>query len=269
MQHLPYVSGAQWTNAATRTDTENDPSGETIGTTYAGDGSYQEQLKYPEGTTSTAYVYSDGSGSYQTHVLGANWNPSTLSVNAPSSGQIQISLEIPAGLPVADAWTLPVWYPQSPPVLASDSYVDEGPTTVPSSCNASSAYASATVEKIVETVDRLDPVFGQYETDQITQYASTSYGLVCEVISDDLKSYYDFSGQAGAAFAFTAYGTPQVDTTVSETLALQSAASAASSSLRRTAQSYAQSVLPRPSLARVRMILAAAHAAHHVTRTQK
>ncbi len=268
VQKLPYVSGAQWTNTAARTDTENDPGNETITATYAADGSYQEQLKFAEGSTAAVNVYPDGSGVYKAPVLGGNWLPSTLSINAPAAGQIQIALQVPAGLPLADAWTIPVWYPQNPPVLASDSYVDDGLTTVPSSCNVASAYASVNVEKIVEVRDRLDPVFGEYETDQVIQYTSSSYGLVCEVISDELKSYYDFSGQAGAAFAFTAYGTPQVDTTVSETLALQSAASPASASVRRTAQDYARSVLPRPSLARVHMILAAARA-HHATRKPK
>jgi hypothetical protein len=132
---------------------------------------------------------------------------------------------------------------------------------LPSSCTAGSAYASANVDKIVETRNRLDTVFGEYETDTITQYASDSYGLVCEVISEELKGYYDYSGQAGAVFAFTVTGTPQIVTTVSETLALQSFKSASTSAAARATQSVSlRPALAQPSLARARMILAAAHA---------
>jgi hypothetical protein len=261
LERLPFVYDAQWTNAAARTDTEKDPGGEAITTTYAADGSYNEQMSYPEGITSTAIEYSDGSGIYGMPLLGSTGGQTTVTVGAPSAGQIQLALNVPVGLPVTQAWTIPVWYPQTPPVLASDVYVDEGSTTLPSSCTAGAAYASANVDKIVETRNRLDTVFGEYETDTITQYASDSYGLVCEVISEELKGYYDYSGQAGAVFAFTVTGTPQIVTTVSETLALQSFKSASTSAAARATQSVSlRPALAQPSLARARMILAAAHA---------
>ncbi len=247
LAQLPFVGGAQWTNNAAHTDTEKDPGGETISTTYAADGSYNEQLSFPENVTSTAIEYPDGSGSYGLPLLGGTTNQTTVTVGAPSGGQIQLALNVPVGLPVTHAWTIPVWYPQTPPILASDAYVDAGPATLPSSCNTGNAYAYANVEKIVESKNRLDTVFGELETEKITQYTSSSYGLLCEVISDDLKGFYNYSGQAGAVFAFTVSGTPQIETTVSETLALQSFKSGAI-------------LTARPSLARARMILAAAHA---------
>lgn len=265
---LPYTPGAQWMNTAARTDTETDPSGQTIGTTYAADGSYSEQITYPEGKDATVQVYPDGSGVYQMPLFGATYVPSALTVNAPSGGQIQIAIEVNGGLPEAQAFTVPVWYPQSPPVLASDTFVDEGASTLPSSCKVGSAYQSVNAEEIVETKTRLDPVFGELETDQTTQYTSTSYGLLCEAVNDDLKAYYDYSGQAGAVFAFTPSGSPVDETTVTETLALQSASDSTSAAHRSMTQSMAQVLLPRPSLARVRMILAAAHA-QHLTRHSK
>jgi hypothetical protein len=259
VQKLPYVYGAQWNNDAARTDTEKGPGGEVITTTYAADGSYQEQFTYPEGGTASVQANADGSGVYETPINGATTAPSSFTVNAPSGGQIQVAYEIfGAGLPSSGAFEVPVWYPQSPPVLASDTYVDAGPSTLPSSCKAGSAFQSANVEKIVETKNRLDTVFGEYETDQITQYTSTLYGLLCEVVSDDVKTYYEFSGRGYAAFDFSA--SPVVEAVVTETLALQSQKFASTSAVRRTAAGSPRQILPQPSFARASMALATIHA---------
>lgn len=268
VEQMPYTLGMQWMNTAARTDTENDPGGETNVSTYAADGSYNATYAYPEGRSSMLQVLSDGSGTYQIPLFGGFFLPSTLIVAAPSGGQIQVAIETEGQYPQAAAFTVPVWYPQTPPVLASDTFVDEGSSTAPSSCGMNATYQSASAEKIVETKMRLDPLLGELETDNITQYASSSYGLLCEVVSDDLKNYYDFSGQAGAIFAFGSPGAPMSETTVSETLALQSMHSATASAVHRGPQTMSQAILPRPSLARVRMIIAAAHA-HLLTRQPK
>ena len=262
LEKLPSVAGAQWTNGATRTDTEKDADGQNTVATYTADGSYQEQITYPEGGSASVQSNSDGSGVYQLPVTGVTTAPSSITVNAPAGGQIQLAYEIYArgSFPQAGAFVLPVWYPQTPPVLASDTYVDEGTTTLPSSCNTGSTYQSVSVEKTIETKNRLDTVFGEYETDQITQYASPSYGLLCTVVNDDLKTYYDYSGQGGAFFNISA--TPVRDTSVTETLALQSEKLVAASVARRSLQSVVQHISPRPSLVRARMVLAAAHAEH-------
>jgi hypothetical protein len=259
IEKLPNVPGAQWSNGAARTDSEKDPGGETITATYAADGSYQEQLTFPEGGSAAVQTNADGSGVYQTPFNGATTANSTVTVNAPSGGQIQLAYELfGLGLPASGAFTLPVWYPQTPPVLASDTYIDEGATTLPSSCKAASSYTSANVEEIVETKSRLDTVTGEYESDRITQYTSSSYGLLCAIVSDDLKTYYDYGGQSLGVIAFSP--NPLRETAVSETLALQSAHLSSMSATKRNAQSYAQQVAPRPSLVRVRMVLAAVHA---------
>jgi hypothetical protein len=265
VEELPYVYGKQWTNTAARTDTENDPDDENITDAYAADGTYQEQFTYPEGGTASALTRDDGSGVYSIPLEGSPG--SSITVEAPAGGQITVGFNVPGG---AAAFGIPDWYPAIPPNFASDTYVDEGSTTVPSSCNVGSAYQSASVEEFVETKNRLDTLFGEWETDQVTQYVSSTYGLLCEITSDDLQDYYDFSGQSGAAlgFTFTTPPTPLVVTTVSETLALQSATYAASASLaRRATQSAPQSasplaLLPRPSLARARTIIAVARARH-------
>jgi hypothetical protein len=264
VEKLPFVYGGQWTNTATRTDTENDPSGEAITANYASDGTYQEQFTYPEGGTASAVTRDDGSAVYSVPLLGSTGGNSGFTVEPPAGGQIAFAFSIAS---TAQAFDVTDWYPTAPPNFASDTYVDEGSTTLPSSCNVGSAYQSAGVEEFVETKGRLDPLFGEYETDQVTQYASSTYGLLCETVNDDLKEYYNFSGQGGAllAFTFTTPASPVVETTVSETLALQSAQYASTSSTRRAGASsvhpvVSQAILPQPSLARARMILAAAHA---------
>ncbi len=261
VEQLPNVPGSQWSNGAARTDTEKDPGGELTTSTYAADGSYQEQLTYPAGGTAAAQTYPDGGGVYQLPLNGSSGH-SSVTVNAPAAGQIQLAYEIfGLGLPQAGAFTLPVWYPQTPPVLASDVYVDEGSATLPSSCNAGSTYKSLNAEKIVETKSRLDTVFGEYESDRITQYTSSSYGLLCVVVNADLKTYYDFTGQSQGVFAFSP--APLEETAVTETLALQSSKLASLSSARRTTQSSEQPQLsPLTSLAGARDILAAAHDRH-------
>jgi hypothetical protein len=256
VEELPYVYGGQWTNTAARTDTENDPNDENIAATYNADGTYQEQFTYPEGGTASALTRDDGSGAYNVPLEGFSNAETSLTVEAPSGGQIVIGMNIPAGNE-ATAFTLPDWYPVAPPGFASDTYVDEGSTTVPSSCKVGSSYQSASAEEFVETKTRLDTVFGEWETDQITQYVSSSYGLLCEVVNDNLQDYYDYSTQSGSVFAFTytTPATPLVVTTVSEMLALQSASYAATTSLAHRA-----ALLPRPSLARANALIAVAHA---------
>ncbi|HTU68959.1 MAG TPA: hypothetical protein VMF11_01455 [Candidatus Baltobacteraceae bacterium] len=268
VEELPFVYGGQWTNTATRTDTETDPDDENITAAYNADGTYQEQFTYPEGGTASALTRDDGSGVYDVPIEGDAAGETSLSVEAPSGGQITVGLNIPVADEAA-AFSVPDWYPVAPPDFASDTYVDEGSTTLPSSCKVGSSYQSASVEEFIETKTRLDTVFGEWENDQVTQYVSSSYGLLCEVVSDDLQDYYDYSTQSGSAFAFTftTPPTPLVTTTVSETLALQSASYAATSSLahRATAQDSSESttslaLLPRPSLARANTLIAVAHA---------
>ncbi|MGB6985867.1 MAG: hypothetical protein WBD74_07865 [Candidatus Aquilonibacter sp.] len=268
VEELPYVYGGRWTNTAARSDTENDPNDENITAAYGADGTYQEQFTYPEGGTASALTRDDGSGVYDVPLEGFTNAQTSLTVEAPSGGELTIGMNIPAGNE-ATAFTLPDWYPVAPPAFASDTYVDEGSTALPSSCKVGSSYQSASTEEFVETKNRLDTVFGEWETDQIRQYVSSSYGLLCEVVSDNLQDYYDYSTQSGSVFAFTytTPPTPLVVTTVSETLALQSASYATTSSLARraTAQSSSQSVtslalLPRPSLARATTLIAVAHA---------
>jgi hypothetical protein len=266
VDRLPNVANSQWSNSASRTETENDPDGQSTTTTYASDGTYQQQVNNPTGQGASANMAADGSGNFSAQ-LGVTvvGNPATLfsgfTIAPPLAGVIDLGFTLrSSGQPAAGQLQLPDWYPNTFPTLASDTYADEGTTTLPSSCNVAPAYQSVSVEKIAETRNRLDSVFGEYETDNATQYTSPSYGLLCVVVSDDLKDYYDYSGQTSELYGIAFNSTPLTETVVTETLALQSAKLVSASAARRTAQTFASQLFARPSLARARLILKAARA---------
>ena len=97
----------------------------------------------------------------------------------------------------------------------ADSFLDAGSVAVPETCSVPAKYGRSATE-IVEQSTRLDIVFGQYETMQRTVYVASPYGMVCMVVSDDLKTYYDYN-------AFALESKPLTETMVNETLGLQQA----------------------------------------------
>ena len=105
--------------------------------------------------------------------------------------------------------------PAVPPPLAADSFFDAGSVAVPKTCGVPAKYGRSATE-IVEQSTRLDIVFGQYEPMQRTVYVASPYGMVCMVVSDDLKTYYDYN-------AFALESKPLTETMVNETLGLQQA----------------------------------------------
>ncbi|MGD1067773.1 MAG: hypothetical protein ABR975_13240, partial [Vulcanimicrobiaceae bacterium] len=221
---LPEVTNAQWAPTAARTYTENDPGGETFTQTYNSDGSYDASYSYPGGGSGQVQANSDGSAVYSTNALGltSTANESAITIDVPSAGQIPIeSTIVGASFPQTQIFDVPVWYPSTPPVLASDTFVDQGPTSMPSGCGAASQYASAGTDAIVETRVRLDVVFGELETTTQTSYLASPYGVVCAVLHDDLETYYDYSGQTPYVVLFA--NVPVQSTILNETLGLQSA----------------------------------------------
>jgi hypothetical protein len=269
---LPEITNAQWAPTAARTYTENDPGGETFTQTYAADGSYNATYSYPGGGAGQVQANSDGSAVYSTQALDQA-NPSAesaITIDVPSAGQIPIETTIVGeSFPQTQIFDVPVWYPSTPPVLAGDTFVDQGPTSMPSTCGAASAYATAATDAIVETRVRLDVVFGEIETTTQTSYLASPYGVVCAVLHDDLETYYDYSGQTPYVVEFS--NTPLQSTIVNETLGLQSAtlASASTSSAarsHRTAAAATASTLGVPNAsvlaAHVRAVIAQARAEH-------
>jgi hypothetical protein len=263
---LPEVANARWTPSAARTQTETDPSTRNSTATYAADGSYQENITFPEGNSASVQAQPDGSSVYQTPVVdnAGKLQNSTIAITAPSGGEINGEWTFSfVHTPVTQAWTIPVWYPSVPPVLASDTFVDAGASPLPAACNVPSAYAAATPNKIVETKVRLDTVFGELETLTQTSYVASPYGVLCTVVHDDLETYYDYSGQAG--YVVYVGPVPFESTIVDETLALQSASLAPSSATRSAASAGAPAfAVPNGSIldARVGAIISQRRAAH-------
>jgi hypothetical protein len=262
VNELPVVPYSQWTDTASRTNAENDPGGEDLTATYAGDGSYHEQITYSEGGVAAVQENSDGSGVYQVPLVGETNQNSTITVSAPAATQHGDALAIAysiygVGLPAAGGFLIPVWYPSVPPILASDTYENEGAATIPQACGVPQAYASGTFDEIVEKKVRLDTVFGELETDRDARYVSDTFGVVCVIRDDDLKNYYDFSGQSDSVLSFSSI--PLEGTAVTEVLSLQSAG-LATASRARSARAASQSPMlaALPSSARVEAIFSQA-----------
>ena len=237
---LPEASGQSWMNSAGRTITTNDGHGETSSTTYNDDGSYTGTITYPEAAspapnptgsqltnTATLVANTDGSADYQTPRFGTtdqyNYD---YKIQAPtaagSSGTITETTTVPpaagsSATPEAVATTIANWLPASVPgSLASENDVDNGPTSLPSTCVVPAALAGSPNE-IVQTKMRIDPLNGELETTTTTTYDTANVGPVCVVLSDVQDNYYDFTGQNGTGY-FS--GTPQQVTNISEVLYL-------------------------------------------------
>lgn len=262
IEELPPVPNAHWSNGATRTAVENDPGGQVTTSTYAAPGTYNEDISYPEEDgTAQAVTYADGSGVYQMPVEGQTQQHSTITVNAPlvaaAGNTIAIGYSIyGAGFPEAGDFTIVDWYPVTPPVFASDEFVDEGPAAVPATCNVPATYTSGTVDALVETKSRLDTLFGELETDTNTVYVSSTFGVLCTMLSDDLKNFYDFSDQSSSLFSFSS--TPIYETTVAETLGLTAAGVSPAAAGARSGRIAAlrASFVALPSLAHAHVLVA-------------
>lgn len=253
IDELPQVPSAQWTNSPARITAENDPSGEAITTTYANDGTYTGTTTFPQGGTATITENGDGSGSYVLPFTGTPGSEVTVSPVLDDAINITFKENIMWG---GIGWgSVPVWYPNVPPVLASDNFTDAGSVAIPSGCNASSKFGTQAT-RIDETRVRLDSIYGELETTTQSSYVVPPYGAVCVVMHDDLAVFYDYSGQSAYIFS----GTPLRHVVTDETLGLQSAAMA--SAKARTALAGADAngaMFAAPSTARLHLALAKQH----------
>ncbi|GAC1547198.1 MAG: hypothetical protein NVS3B16_18920 [Vulcanimicrobiaceae bacterium] len=230
---LPEVPGPlRPPNSASLATTESDPDGTTTTRTTKADGSYVETSSYVDGTTATAIEAADGTGSYSLPLFGIT--PNTL---------ITVGTIVPAAFPllayipvtivyspnlftppkaVTDARKVADWYPTTapqPPVLASETFVNNGAQAIPAACNVPAALGTSG-NQLVQTVAKTDTIFGETETLSTTSYVAAA-GVVCTILADTVVQYYDFSGQTRRTLATPS--TPLQTTTVSETLGLTSA----------------------------------------------
>ncbi|MGP6191037.1 MAG: hypothetical protein ACLPSH_13390 [Vulcanimicrobiaceae bacterium] len=229
---LPETTGAILpANNAALTTNETDPDGQTTTRTVKADGSYTETSNFPDGSSSTAVENSDGSANYSFPLAGlASAGSNTTFVVGPVASTspgtlIPITLNVPAALSNTGKaaeldFSVAVWYPQAPPILSNETYVDDGPAAIPASCNVASSYASPS-RRLTQTVVRVDTIFGELETWQNTTYTVAEVGVACVQLSDTTQQYYDFSGQTHVPIATSS--TPLQTSTVSETVGLTGA----------------------------------------------
>jgi hypothetical protein len=239
---LPEVSGQILpANSAAETTTETDPDGATDVRTIDADGTYTDNALNVDGTTSTAIVNADGSGSYSFPLEIPADTSYTVSAPQPNpsggSNQIGITITAPAALVEATpspnatpvtfpTFFIPVWYSQ-PIVIATETLVDNGSSSVPATCNVPSGLLNRPVHQLVDTKSTLDPVFGETDTTTTTTYTLRGIGVGCVKLSDVVTQYYDLSGQA--QFNEEGFGpigfsdTPFQTTTTTETLGVTSA----------------------------------------------
>jgi hypothetical protein len=253
---LPETAGAQWTNSAAQVSTETDPDGQTITRTTNADGSYTEADSFPDGTTATAVQNSDASGTYK--VLQGSSLETDYAYTAPSGGDLTITVTEPQASPMPSpvVFTVPDWLPAGG--LASDSFSDSGPTTIPAACGVPKSIGSSGM-RIAETRSLVDAIFGTVDAATVDTYVVQGRGVACVASHDVVTSYYDFTGQNGLAF-FS--GMPVQYTTLDETQGLKTESLFAIAKMQRPA------VLIRGGAAwlRIRMRLRAAFGYHDLSR---
>jgi hypothetical protein len=229
---LPELAGASWTNNAAATIATTSTDNESSTMTVKSDGSYTQTIQYQnvnaQGATdySTANSNLDGSGLYTTPRLGTDFSSDyTYAVASPSAGTISETTTIPVApmstaTPEVVSTTVPNWIPAGVlgVALATETDMDGGSTAFPSACPVPVSFGTAG-NKLVQTKQRVDPLFGELENDVVTTYVIPNVGPACVTILDTLSNYYDFSGQNGTGY-FS--GSPQQITTVSEVLYLTS-----------------------------------------------
>jgi hypothetical protein len=191
VDELPEVPQARWNNGAAATESITDTTtGSSATDHYFADGSYTESGVPVEGRTASVQSYPDGNAIYQWPYEGASQNAS-ISYSPPSGGKLDIDFVNTAQL-LTTFYIIDSWYPTAEPLLAHDSFADEGSVELPSACGVSKTYG-ATAVRIDEKRTRLDVVFGNSETTQRTVYVSPRYGLLCYSVNDDLRTYYDYA----------------------------------------------------------------------------
>jgi hypothetical protein len=236
-------------NSAALSQTETDPDGQVTQRNVNADGSYTENVTYPNGTsfpgggatTATASEASDGSGSYNFPLAGYELNGvgTVVSVPTPSGTTVTITVTIPAALsgpspgptPLVTSEPVTLWY-TNPPQLSRETYVDNGPAALPAGCtSAATLLAGRSTNQLVQTISTVDTIFGESESEVRTSYTATGLGVVCFVLNDIALQYYDFSGQTRYALYFAS--TPVQTTTTTETLVMSQASVAGLTAVAR------------------------------------
>lgn len=214
---LNALANNQWSNGPPATVQQTLADGTTLSRIYNPNGSYVETDTIPGGFgTNQIAVNSDESGSYGIGI-GTSY-ASTLFMSAPSSGAITITLG-------AQTLTIPSWLPVNG-TLYSDSTTDAGPVqSLPPGCTFSIGLSSA--EHLQRVVRIVDPVLGYLETNVVDSYdlpnfnGTVTLSPVCEIVTDTLDQYYDYSWTTTQPWYFSENAQPLLLNTMNETISLQ------------------------------------------------
>jgi hypothetical protein len=230
LDQLPESSGASWTNNGAVTIADTDASTETSTQTYLANGIYNESITYPASSIyyasgappSTIVENADSSGTITLNIYG---EALVVTNSAPSAGAITLNEYVNPPASSLDTTTIATWF-SLPAAFYSESDSNAGTTPLPGSCKTGSSIPT-TVNKLVQTISRLDTVFGYTDAEEIDSYVATGYGAVCSVMTDTLTQYYNIEGDMapttqGFAPIITWASAPYQITTTTQMLALQS-----------------------------------------------
>ncbi len=273
---LPETSGTTWSNTPALTSSASAPDGTTSQETINADGTYTENFVYPNvgAVTDTAMATAnlDGSGTYVTPDEGTlNGSGQSYTISAPSSQtsagtitettSVEPSPVASGATPTVTTTSIPNWIPTGflGTALATETDVDNGAATVPPACALPASFGTM-ANQLVQTKNRLDPMFGETEVETVTTYDMQTIGPVCTQINDVTTDYYDFSSQSVETKETVNFeGTPQQITTIAETLALQSETLASIARRPQMAKhAIAARLGPRVALAECKLIAARA-----------
>lgn len=292
VDQLPEAQGQSWSNSPALTLNENYVDLESVKRSVNSDGSFSDTENmynapipspspgnptqdYPN-TTVTANGYADGHATMSVqfalpdsftsyyYVPAGTTEEIDLAVTAPGSNGIDFMTSRP-WFPAlgqqqpgfTNSQAIPVWYPAPNGSLYTESDNNLGSVAIPASCNVPSSIGT-TGNKIEQKSSTVDPMMGTLETVQTDQYVVTGYGPVCVTVADTESQYYNYQLDQAYSGNFNyfpvASGTPLVTTTVSETLALQSAG-VANQSRTRDAMSASHAAVPPVAIAAARQIV--------------
>jgi hypothetical protein len=215
---LPETAGSFGPNNASLSYYEVDQAGFKRQRDVRTDGSYIEKGYDVFGDVQTINANADLSAFYDAN----QYSGYNFTITKPN-GSNQITVSIKQGATNRGSLTIASWIPVGTTQASTETDVTTSGVTFPVTCSVPAKYGTSG-NQLVQTIKRVDPALGNFETMTTTTYVGAGVGPVCIVLSDVTKTYYDYTLQNGFVL-FVSSGGPAVPlqtTTISETLTLQS-----------------------------------------------
>ncbi|MBV8078763.1 MAG: hypothetical protein JO186_00125 [Actinobacteria bacterium] len=248
---LPETTGSFGPNTAALTYVEKDPARFGRQRTVAANGSYTETDHDAFGTSQTITVNPNFSATLDDSQL----DGFTFTLAAPTGSPPTISITVTQA-PNHATETVPSWFPAGMTAISNETDVDNGSKSFPTACAVPAKYGTSG-NQVIQTIQRVDPALGNAETETTTTYLAPVVGPVCIQLTDNVQTFYNYTGQAGSiAIVPSGNAQPLQLTSMNETLTLQSASTSGgavtSSTKRATSSALSRSAFAPVALARVR-----------------